>query len=55
LYEFVMLIRIGLLTTPGAKCEPGPHINAAPAKRLPRFAARWFDVAFIISTFRFAL
>jgi hypothetical protein len=33
LYEFVMLVRIGLLTTASAKFEPGPHINAAQAKR----------------------
>jgi hypothetical protein len=28
--------------------EPGPHINAALANRSPRFAARLFDLAFII-------
>jgi hypothetical protein len=42
-----MLVRIGLLTTPGAKFEPEPHINAALASRSPRFAARWFDLAII--------
>jgi hypothetical protein len=50
-----MLVRIGLLTTPGAKCKPGPHIDAALANRSPRFAARWFDVAFIINAFGFAV
>ncbi|WP_157450396.1 hypothetical protein [Bradyrhizobium sp. ARR65] len=44
---FVMLVRIGLLTAPGAKFEPGLHINAALANWSVRFAASWFDVAFI--------
>jgi hypothetical protein len=34
--------------------EPGPHINAALANRSARFAARWFDLAFIINAFDFA-
>jgi hypothetical protein len=49
-----MLVRIGLLIAPGAQFEPGPHINAALTNRSVRFAARWFGVAFIINTFRFA-
>jgi hypothetical protein len=35
--------------------EPGPHINAALANRSARFAARWFDLAFIINAFDFAV
>ena len=35
--------------------EPGPHINAALANRSARFAARWFDLAFIINAFGFAV
>jgi hypothetical protein len=48
-----MLVRIGLLTTPSAKFERGPHINAALTNRSVRFSAL-FDVAFIINTFLFA-
>jgi len=35
--------------------EPGPHINTALANRSPRFAARWFDLAFIINALGFAV
>jgi hypothetical protein len=35
--------------------EPGAHINTALANRLPRFAARWFDLAFIINAFGFVV
>jgi hypothetical protein len=31
--------------------ELGPHINAALANRSARFAARCFDLAFIITAF----
>jgi hypothetical protein len=54
LHEFVF-VGTDLLTTPGAKFEPAPHINAALANRSPWFAARWFDVAFIINAFGFVL
>jgi hypothetical protein len=35
--------------------EPGPHIIAALVNRSARFAARWFDLAFIINAFDFAV
>jgi hypothetical protein len=38
----------------GQILEPGPPINAALASRSPRFAARWFDLAFMINAFGFA-
>jgi hypothetical protein len=39
----------------GRIVEPGPHINAALANRSPWFAARWFDLAFTINAFGFAV
>jgi hypothetical protein len=50
-----MFLRIGLLPRPSAKFEPGLHINAALTNRSLRFAARWFDLAFIINAFSFAV
>jgi hypothetical protein len=38
----------------GQTFESGPHINAALANRLRRFAARWFVIAFMIYAFGFA-
>jgi hypothetical protein len=35
--------------------EPGPQINAALTNRSPQSAARWFDLAFIINAFGFAV
>jgi hypothetical protein len=35
--------------------EPIPHTNAALANPSPRFAARWFDLVFIINAFGFAV
>jgi hypothetical protein len=45
---------ISIVSTGGQIFEPGPHINAALANRSARFAARWFDLAFIINAFDFA-
>jgi hypothetical protein len=35
--------------------EPDPHIDAALARRSLRFAVRWFDLAFIVNAFGFAV
>src|SRR5712671_5831159 len=54
--EVLLCVQLGLATgrvgvgarSGGQIFEPGPHIDAVLANRLSRFAARLFDLAFII-------